>query len=73
MKRVLKIENLDCANCAAKLERRISKIDGVIKANVNFIGERLTLEVDDERFDAVLQETIRLAKIVEPDCKISLR
>lgn len=73
MKRVLKIENLDCANCAAKLERRISKIDGVIKANVNFIGERLTLEADDERFDAVLQETIRLAKIVEPDCKISLR
>lgn len=73
MKKVLKIENLDCANCAAKLERRISKIDGVIKANVNFIGERLTLETDDERFDAVLQETIRLAKIVEPDCKISLR
>lgn len=73
MKKVLKIENLDCANCAAKLERRISKIDGVIKANVNFIGERLTLEADDERFDAVLQETIRLAKIVEPDCKISLR
>lgn len=73
MKKVLKIENLDCANCAAKLERCISKIDGVIKANVNFIGERLTLEADDERFDAVLQETIRLAKIVEPDCKISLR
>lgn len=73
MKKVLKIENLDCANCAAKLERRISKIDGVVKANVNFIGERLTLEADDERFDAVLQETIRLAKIVEPDCKISLR
>ena len=73
MKKVLKIENLDCANCAAKLERRIAKIDGVIKANVNFIGERLTLEADDERFDAVLQETIRLAKIVEPDCKISLR
>lgn len=73
MKKVLKIENLDCANCAAKLERRISKIDGVIKANVNFIGERLTLEADDERFDAVLQETIRLAKIVEPDCKITLR
>ena len=73
MKKVLKIENLDCANCAAKLERRISKIDGVIKANVNFIGERLTLEADDERFDAVLQETIRLAKIVEPGCKISLR
>ena len=73
MKKVLKIENLDCANCAAKLERRISKIDGVIKANVNFIGERLTLEADDERFDAVLQETIRLAKKVEPDCKISLR
>ena len=56
MKKVLKIENLDCANCAAKLERRISKIDGVIKANVNFIGERLTLEADDERFDAVLQK-----------------
>ena len=73
MKKVLKIENLDCANCAAKLERRIAKIDGVIKANVNFIGERLTLEADDERFDAVLQETIRPAKIVEPDCKISLR
>ena len=34
MKKVLKIENLDCANCAAKLERRISKIDGVIKVRV---------------------------------------
>lgn len=73
MKKVLKIENLDCANCAAKLERRIAKIDGVIKANVNFIGERLTLETEDERFDYVLREAVRLAKIVEPDCKISLR
>lgn len=73
MKKVLRIENLDCANCAAKLERRISKLDGVKNAGINFIGQRLTLEADDERFDAVLQEAIKLAKKVDPDCKISLR
>ncbi len=73
MKKVFRIENIDCANCAAKLERRILKVDGVIKASVNFIAQRLTLEAEDERFDKVLEEVTKTAKKTEPDCIISLR
>ena len=73
MKKVFKMEDLDCANCARKMEDGIKKIDGVKDAKVNFIMQKFTLEADDDKFDAVLQEAIKLCKKIEPDCRIIVK
>lgn len=72
MKKVFKLEDLDCANCAAKMEDAIKKIDGVTNASVSFMMQKLTLEADDERFDEVLKAAVKAVKRVEPDCRIIL-
>ena len=72
MKKSFKIEDLCCANCAAKLERAIEKLDGVQKASLNFIAEKLTIEAEDEKFDSIIKECVKLAKRIEPDCRIIL-
>lgn len=73
MKKVFKMEDLDCANCARKMEDAIKKIDGVKDAKVNFIMQKFTLEADDDKFDAVLQEAVKICKKVEPDCRIIVK
>ncbi len=70
MKKVYRLENLDCANCAAKMERGILKIEGVIAATVSFLSQKLTIEADDTRFEEIMDEVIKVCKKVEPDCKI---
>ena len=72
MKKVFKLEDLDCANCAAKMERAIAKIDGVTSANVSFMSQRLTIEADDARFDEIMKAVVKTCKKVEPDCRIIL-
>ncbi|MDE6398510.1 MAG: heavy-metal-associated domain-containing protein [Clostridiales bacterium] len=72
MKKSFKLQDLDCANCAAKMERKIAKIEGVTEASVNFMAQRLTIEADENRFDEIVQEAIRICRKVEPDCKILL-
>ncbi len=70
MKKTFKLENLDCANCAAKMERGIRKLDGVKSATVSFMTSRLTLEAEDERFAEVLEDVVKVCRKVEPDCVI---
>ncbi len=70
MKKVFKLIDLDCANCAAKMERNILKIKGVISANVSFMAQKLTIEADDEKFEEIMDEVVRVCKKVEPDCII---
>lgn len=70
MKKVFKLVDLDCANCAAKMERNILKIKGVVSANVNFMSQKLTLEAADDEFEAIMDEVVRVCKKVEPDCSI---
>ena len=70
MKKKFKLMDLDCANCAAKMEDAIKKIDGVNDATVSFIMQKLTLDADDDRFDEILKEAEEICKKVEPDCKI---
>lgn len=65
MKKVVRIKNLDCANCAAALERAVAKIDGVNSVNVSFIGEKMTLDYDENK--NVLGEIKTAAKKLEPD------
>ncbi len=73
MKKVFKLEDLDCANCARKMEDGIKKIEGVKDAKVNFIMQKFTLEADDDKFDAVLQEAVKVCKKIEPDCRIIIK
>lgn len=70
MKKVFKLRDLDCANCAAKMEEKIKKVDGVINANVSFMTQKLTIEAEDSRFESILDEVVRVCAKVEPDCKI---
>ena len=69
MKKTYQVD-VDCANCAAKMEAAIQKIDGVTGASVNFMMQKMTLEAPDERFDEVLEQAVAVCKKVEPDCKI---
>ena len=68
MRKTFKLTDLDCANCAAKMENAIKKIDGVSDAAVSFMTQKLTVEAEDSRFEAVMDEIVRVCKKVEPDC-----
>ena len=70
MKKKFKCE-VDCANCAQKLEDAIKKIEGVTDAKVNFIMQKLTLEAPEDRFEEIFAEVVRTAKAIEPDTVIS--
>lgn len=70
MKKVFKLSDLDCANCAAKMQAAIEKIDGVNAASVNFLLQKMTLDADDARFDEILEEAAKVCKKIEPDCEI---
>lgn len=70
MKKVFKLENLDCANCAAKMERNIEKLAGVNSVNVSFMSQKLTIDADDTRFEEIMDEVVKICKKVEPDCTI---
>ncbi len=73
MKKTFKLIDLDCANCARKMEEAINKLDGVTSATVSFMTQKLTLEADDERFDEVLQAAVKCCKRVEPDCQVVIK
>ena len=68
MKKRYLIEELCCANCAAKMADGIRKLAGVNSANINFLTQKLTLDADDTRFDSILDEAERIIKKIEPDC-----
>ncbi len=70
MKMKLKIKGIDCANCAAELERAIQKIDGVTEASLSFMTEKLVMEIEDDRKDEVLKNLKKVVKKEEPDCTI---
>ncbi len=73
MRKSYKLIDLDCANCAAKIEDGIRRIDGVLSATVSFMSQKLTIETEDGRMDEVMQEVVRVCKKVEPDRQIVLR
>ena len=72
MKKKFKLQDLDRANCAAKMEEAIKKIQGVSDANVSFMTQKMTIEAEDGRFDEIMQEVVAVCKKVEPDCVIQL-
>ena len=72
MKKLYKLENLDCANCAAKMESAISKLEGVKSATVSFMTQKLTLETENEDQSELMKRVVKLCKKVEPDCVIHM-
>ena len=70
MKKVFRLEDLDCAHCAKKMEEGIKKIDGVTYASINFFAQKLTIEATDEVFNKVVDEAVKVCKKIEPDCQI---
>ncbi|MCR5205907.1 MAG: cation transporter [Lachnospiraceae bacterium] len=70
MKKKFKLQDLDCANCAQKMEDAIKKIDGVNDATVSFMTQKMSIDADDERFEAIMDEVVKVCKKVEPDCVI---
>ncbi len=57
MKKTIKLIDLDCGHCAAKIQNAVKKIDGVTDVSVNFMNQKMVLEAPDDRFDAILAET----------------
>lgn len=67
MKKTFALEELDCANCAAKLERAVAKIEGVRSVTVSFLTQKLTLEADDGQFDEIFEQVVKTFRKIEPD------
>ena len=68
-----KVFEMDCANCAAKMEDAIRKIEGVTYVSISFMAQRMTIEADDAKFDAIMKQAQKAVKKVEPDCRILLK
>lgn len=73
MKKVFELEDLDCANCAAKMENAVRNIEGVTDVSVNFIAQKMTLEAPDEVFEKVLKAAVKACRKIEPDCTIHVK
>ena len=70
MKKTYKLVDLDCANCARKMQDAISRLEGVPGCTVNFLTQKLTIEADD--VDALMKDVVKCIKKVEPDCEVIL-
>lgn len=70
MKMKFKIKGIDCANCAAELERAIQKIDEVKEASISFMTEKLVIECDEENKEEVMKKVQKVIKKEEPECTI---
>ena len=67
MKSRYKIKGLDCANCAAELERAIQKLDGIENVSISFITQKLELEYDKKRKEEIIKNKKKIIKKEEPD------
>ena len=70
MRKSYKLDEIDCANCARKLQDKIAALDGVQDVSVNFMAQKLTLQAEDAEFDAGLERVVDLISDIEPDCEV---
>ena len=70
MKRVYKLEGLDCADCAAKLERKLAAIEGITSANINFMTLKCTLEAEAEKMNEIIEKAMERIKVEQPDVEV---
>ena len=64
---------VDCANCAAAVERKLSELEGIEKVSISFMAQKMTIEAPDEIFDEVLDKAAGLIAKIEPDCKLIIK
>lgn len=72
MKKTFQLIDLDCANCAQKMEDAVRKIDGVEDVQVSFLTQKMTLVADDSSFDKIVKQAVKVCKRIEPDCEIRI-
>lgn len=72
MKKIYKMTDLDCANCAAKMEREIAALDGVESVSISFMLQKMTIVTDDSRHSDIMKKAVKICKKIEPDCVINL-
>lgn len=70
MKRVYKLEGLDCADCAAKLEKKLAAIEGITSANINFMTLKCTLEAEAEKMNEIIDKAMEIIKVEQPDVEV---
>ncbi len=73
MKKIYKMTDLECANCAAKMERQIAAIDGVESVSISFMLQKMTIVTDNERHNDIMTEAQKICKKIEPDCVINIK
>ncbi len=72
MRKTIRMEDLDCANCAAKMEEAIRKIDGVRYVSISFMAQKMIIEADDSRFDDIMKQAVKAVKKVDRNCEVLL-
>lgn len=72
MKKTFQLIDLDCANCAQKMEDAVRKIDGVEAVQVSFLTQKMTLTADDASFDKIVKQAVKVCRRIEPDCEIQM-
>lgn len=70
MKKVYILEDLDCAHCAGKIEEAVGKLEGVTKSTVTLLTQKLTIEVEDDKADAIIADIKKIVKKFEPDVEV---
>jgi copper chaperone CopZ len=70
MKKSYRLKGLQCANCAAKMENSIKKIDGVNDASIDFMMQRMTIDYDEAKYQEIIKETVKIINKTEPDCTV---
>ncbi len=70
MKKTYQLQDLDCANCAAKMQDAVAKIDGVNMVSISFLTQKMILDADDANYEKILKETVKVCRKIEPDCTI---
>lgn len=73
MKKVFKLEDLDCANCAAKMENAVREIEGVTFVSVSFMTQKMILEADDDKFNDIVKKAVKVCRKIEPDCTVIVK
>ncbi len=73
MRKTFELEDLDCANCAAKMENAVREIEGVTFVSVSFMTKKMILEADDDKFNDIVKKAVKVCRKIEPDCTVIVK
>ena len=73
MRKTFELEDLDCANCAAKMENAVREIEGVTFVSVSFMTQKMILEADDDKFNDIVKKAVKVCRKIEPDCTVRVK